>query len=121
MGSAVDKDNLNYLIPEYGSAGIGGLEITPIYGVQGNDANDIPFLSKRWMEMLDHCNKVGAKAGVKIDMNTGTGWPSAALLSQRRTQHARLPSTRTANSSSGAPVEGETRCPGRRRLGHGPF
>lgn len=80
MGSAVDKENLNYLIPEYGKAGIGGLEITPIYGVQGNDANDIPFLSKRWMEMLDHCNKVGAKAGVKIDMNTGTGWPFGGPL-----------------------------------------
>lgn len=102
MGSAVDKENLNYLIPEYGKAGIGGLEITPIYGVQGNDANDIPFLSKRWMEMLDHCNKVGAKAGVKIDMNTGTGWPFGGPLVTKEDAACKAASTRTANSSSDA-------------------
>ncbi|MGV8827272.1 MAG: alpha-L-rhamnosidase [Breznakibacter sp.] len=75
MGSAVDKDNLAFNISEYAAKGMGGLEITPIYGVQDNDHNDIPFLSDRWMEMYDHTVSEAAKYGMKIDMNTGTGWP----------------------------------------------
>ncbi|MCF0209700.1 MAG: glycosyl hydrolase family 2, partial [Bacteroidaceae bacterium] len=70
-----DEKNLDYLLDEYATAGLGGLEITPIYGVQGNDANDIEFLSPRWMSMLDFLNKKGDKVGLKIEMNTGTGWP----------------------------------------------
>ena len=42
MGSAVDKANLTRNLEAYAAAGMGGLEITPIYGVQGNDANEIP-------------------------------------------------------------------------------
>lgn len=75
LGSAVDKENLSYNIAEYAKAGIGELEITPIYGVQGNEANDIPFLSKEWMDMYKHTVSAGARHGVKIDLNTGTGWP----------------------------------------------
>lgn len=75
LGSAVDEKNLDYLLDEYAKVGLGGLEITPIYGVQGNDANDIQFLSPKWMQMLNFLNAKGDKVGIKIDMNTGTGWP----------------------------------------------
>ena len=44
MGSAVDKGNLKWNLDEYAKAGIGAVEITPLYGVQGNDKNDIPYL-----------------------------------------------------------------------------
>lgn len=43
MGSAVDEVNLTYNLEEYAKAGLGGVEITPIYGVQGNDANNLSF------------------------------------------------------------------------------
>ena len=33
MGSAVDKANLTHLLTQYRDAGLGGVEITPIYGV----------------------------------------------------------------------------------------
>ena len=75
MGSAVDKDNLSRNLDAYAKAGMGTMEITPIYGVKGNDANDIPFLSARWMEMLQYTESEAARLGMKIDMNTGTGWP----------------------------------------------
>ncbi|MBQ2393077.1 MAG: hypothetical protein II303_02745, partial [Alistipes sp.] len=39
LGSAVDEANLTYNLEEYAKAGLGGVEITPIYGVQGNDQN----------------------------------------------------------------------------------
>lgn len=75
MGSAVDKENLTYNLNAYAKAGIGTLEITPIYGVIGNDANEIPYLSPQWMEMLKHTEKEAARLGMQIDMSNGTGWP----------------------------------------------
>lgn len=75
MGSAVDKENLTRNLEKYAAAGMGAMEITPIYGVQGNDANDIPFLSSGWMQMLRHTESEAARLGMQIDMNTGTGWP----------------------------------------------
>ena len=75
MGSAVDETNLRYLIQEYARAGIGTLEITPIYGVQGNEKNEIGYLSERWLQMLGVCQQEGEAQGIDIDMNGGTGWP----------------------------------------------
>ena len=75
LGSAVDKANLNWAMQEYANHGIGALEITPIYGVQGNQTNNIPYLSERWMEMLRFTEEQGLKNNIEIDMATGTGWP----------------------------------------------
>ena len=75
MGSAVNKENLAYNMAEYARKGMGGLEITPIYGVQNNEANEIQYLSPRWMEMLQYTELQGNQHGLKIDMNGGTGWP----------------------------------------------
>ena len=75
MGSAVDQKGLAYNLHKYGTAGIGSLEITPIYGVKGNEQRDIPFLSSRWMEMYQYTQDEAQKNGIDIDMNTGTGWP----------------------------------------------
>ena len=75
MGSAVDKENLTRNLEAYAAAGMGTMEITPIYGVQGNDAKDIPFLSSRWMQMLQYTESEASRLGMQIDMNTGTGWP----------------------------------------------
>ena len=75
LGSAVDNANLTYNLEKYAEAGIGGVEITPIYGVQGNDANDIPFLSPQWMKVLKHTQEEGKRLDIEINMSTGTGWP----------------------------------------------
>ena len=75
LGSAVDKENLRWSMQEYANHGIGALEITPIYGVQGNQNRNIPYLSDQWMEMLREVQKNGQQMGMEIDMATGTGWP----------------------------------------------
>ena len=80
LGSAVDSAGLNYNLTELSNAGIGGVEITPIYGVQGNDANDIPYLSPRWMRMLKYVEDRGAELGIETNMATGTGWPFGGPL-----------------------------------------
>lgn len=75
QGSAVDKDGLTYNLEEFARQGMGGFEITPIYGVQGNEANDIPYLSEKWMEMLRHVTDESRRLGLQPEMNNGTGWP----------------------------------------------
>ena len=75
LGSAVDKENLNWNLKQYADHGIGAVEITPLYGVQGNQANNIPYLSDKWMEMLRYTQEQCKQNGIELDMATGTGWP----------------------------------------------
>ncbi len=75
QGSAVDKTNLTVAMQKYQAAGLGGLEITPIYGVKGYESSFIDFLSPKWMEMLQHTLKEGKRLGLGIDMANATGWP----------------------------------------------
>ncbi len=75
LGSAVDEEGLTYNLEQFADKGFGGVEITPIYGVQDNEANDVEYLSERWMELLKHTLKEGERLGLGIDMNNGTGWP----------------------------------------------
>ena len=75
LGSAVDKDNLQWNLSEYARVGIGAVEITPLYGVQGNDSKNIPFLSPQWMQALKTVEDIARPLDIEVDMNCGTGWP----------------------------------------------
>ena len=75
LGSAVDKENLRWNLGEYARHGIGAVEITPLYGVQGNQKNNIPFLSDQWLSMLRFTAEECSRNGIELDMATGTGWP----------------------------------------------
>jgi hypothetical protein len=74
-GSAVNKKDLTRSMQLYQQAGLGGLEITPIYGVKGSEKEFISYLSPPWMDMLDHTLKEAKRLNLGIDMATGTGWP----------------------------------------------
>ena len=74
-GSAVDKTNLTRQLEAIAAAGIGGVEITPIYGPRGAEARYVDFLSPQWMDMLEHTAREAARLGLRVDMATGTGWP----------------------------------------------
>lgn len=75
LGSAVDEANLKWQMEQLAAAGVGTLEITPIYGVKGNESKNIQFLSGTWLGMLDYTQQLGDQLGIDIDMTTGTGWP----------------------------------------------
>ena len=74
-GSAVDRESLTRQLEELARVGIGGVEITPIYGARGYEARDIGFLTPEFMAMLEHVGREGQRLGLGIDMATGTGWP----------------------------------------------
>lgn len=75
MGSDVDSAGLTYNLEEMSRAGIGGVEITPIYGVQGREEHYIDFLSPKWMQMFAFTQSEATRLGIGVDMNMGTGWP----------------------------------------------
>jgi hypothetical protein len=75
QGSAVDKTNLTAAMQQYQQAGLGGLEITPIYGVKGAEDKFIDFLSPKWVEMFQYTLSEAKRLNLGIDMATGTGWP----------------------------------------------
>jgi hypothetical protein len=75
MGSIVNKKDLTDQMEQYRKAGLGGLEITPIYGVKGYEDRFINYLSPAWMEMLVHTLKEADRLDIGIDMATGNGWP----------------------------------------------
>jgi hypothetical protein len=74
-GSGVDKASLTRQLEQLAAAGIGGVEITPIYGAKGYEERYIDFLSPQWMEMLEHTAREADRLGLGVDMATGTGWP----------------------------------------------
>ena len=75
LGSAVDRQGLEWNLGEYARTGIGAVEITPLYGVQGNEKNELPFLSPAWMQALKTVEDISREKGIEVDMNCGTGWP----------------------------------------------
>ncbi len=75
MGSAVNDDDLTRQMELFSEANLGGVEITPIYGVAGYEDQFINYLSPEWMEMLEHTLSEGERLDLGIDMATGTGWP----------------------------------------------
>src|SRR5205085_1657258 len=75
LGSQVKKADLTTVMQQYQQAGLGGLEITPIYGVQKEEDQYIPFLTPAWMDVFGHTLKEGKRLGLGIDLANATGWP----------------------------------------------
>lgn len=75
LGSAVDREGLRYNLEEFADKGFGGVEITPLYGVKGNEANDREYLSPEWMEALKMTMEESARLGLQTDMSNCSGWP----------------------------------------------
>ncbi|NQV36154.1 MAG: glycoside hydrolase family 2 protein [Phycisphaeraceae bacterium] len=75
MGSILDQNDLAREMEKYAAAGLGGLEITPIYGVKGREDRFIPYLNSEWMDTFEFTLKQADRLGMGIDMATGNGWP----------------------------------------------
>lgn len=75
MGSAVDRTGLAANMQKYAAAGIGGLELTPIYGVHGYESQFVDYLSPKWMDLFGYTLGEAKRLGMGMDMSTGTGWP----------------------------------------------
>jgi hypothetical protein len=75
MGSAVNNTDLTRLLRQYEKAGLDGVEIKPIYGVKGEEATFINFLSPIWMNRLSHTLTEAGRLGMGVDLAQASGWP----------------------------------------------
>jgi hypothetical protein len=75
MGNAVTKEGITYHLEKMAEANFGGVEISPIYGVEGYEVNSVLYLSEEWMALLFHTVEEAERLGMQVDMITGTGWP----------------------------------------------
>src|SRR5215217_3442096 len=74
-GSAVTKKDLTWNLEQLQKAGLGGVEITPIYGVYGYEKMFINFLSPQWMNVFTHTLNESKRLGLGVDLANATGWP----------------------------------------------
>ncbi len=75
MGNAVDRKNIANSLVELSKAGLGGVEIQPIYGVKGEEPNYLDYLSPEWLSLLDETIAIADSLHMQVDMTLGTGWP----------------------------------------------
>ncbi|MEO7309704.1 MAG: glycosyl hydrolase [Chitinophagaceae bacterium] len=75
LGSEVNKKDLTTVMQDYQKVGLGGLEVTPIYGVQGEESQYIKFLTPQWMDVFGHTLSEAKRLGLGIDLANATGWP----------------------------------------------
>jgi hypothetical protein len=73
-GSAVDETNIAHELQCFHDAGLGGVQITSIYGVKGAEARDIPYLTPAWLAMMGYTVDEAKKFGMGVDMTLGSGW-----------------------------------------------
>jgi hypothetical protein len=74
LGSAVDSTNLSAELEDLARAGFGGVEVTSIYGIKGQEHRHIPYFSEKWIAMLGHAASEANRLGMGLDMPPGSGW-----------------------------------------------
>src|SRR5688572_18468684 len=67
-GSAVNAKDLTWNLEQYKAVGLGGVELTPIYGVYGYENKFLDFLSPQWLQMFMHTLKESKRLGLGIDL-----------------------------------------------------
>ena len=79
MGSGVNPTDLKAAMEAYSKAGLGGLEITSIYGVHGYENRFIKFLSPDWVKNLEYTLQEGKQLDLGVDLAMASGWPFGGL------------------------------------------
>lgn len=79
MGSSVNPTDLKAAMEAYSKAGLGGLEITPIYGVHGYENRFVKFLSPEWVKNLEYTLQQGKQLDMGVDLAMASGWPFGGL------------------------------------------
>lgn len=75
MGGCVDRENLSTALEEYAKVGLGGLELTNIYGIKGKEDQFLDFTSTEWMKMLTFTLSEAKRLNLGMDMALASGWP----------------------------------------------
>jgi hypothetical protein len=73
-GSAVDTTNISHELQRFHDAGLGGVQITSIYGTKGAEAREIPYLTPQWLNMMGYTVDEAKSLDMGVTMSLGSGW-----------------------------------------------
>ncbi len=99
LGAAVDKENITRLMETYHQAGLGGVEITSIYGVKGQQDNNIEYLSSKWLDMVNHTISEAERLCMVVDMPHTSGWRTGGSYITDNVAAAKLQIERQENKT----------------------
>jgi len=79
FGPAVEKPEIARELHIMRDAGIGGVEVQPVYPVALDDPDhgirNLPYLSDAFLDHLSFAADTARKLGMRIDITLGSGWP----------------------------------------------
>jgi hypothetical protein len=79
FGPAVTHDELKKELHTMKDAGIGGVEIQPVYPLMLDDPakgiNNLPYLSPGFLDAVAFANQTARTLGLRVDITLGSGWP----------------------------------------------
>ncbi|MCS7043787.1 MAG: glycosyl hydrolase [Bryobacteraceae bacterium] len=79
FGPAVTKEELARELEAMKAAGIGGVEIQPVYPLTlddpANGLRNLRFLSPEFLDALAFASRKGRELGLRVDLTLGSGWP----------------------------------------------
>jgi hypothetical protein len=79
FGPAVTKAGIERELRRMKDAGIGGVEIQPVYPLALDDESkglkNLRFLSPEFLEALKFANEKARELGLRVDLTLGSGWP----------------------------------------------
>ena len=74
-GSAVQESDIVSMLDAYAEAGLGGMEVTTIYGARGWEDRYRDYLSPEWMDLFTFTLDEAARRDLGIDLANASGWP----------------------------------------------
>jgi alpha-L-rhamnosidase len=79
FGPAVVNSELEKELQTMKAAGIGGVEIQPVYPLmlddQAKGIKNLPYLSTDFLNAVTFANKTARSLGLRVDITLGSGWP----------------------------------------------
>ena len=102
FGSVVDPENLEAELQRLSAAGLGGIELTCIAGAKGYEEQYIPYLSPRWVEMLNTTTSLADGLDLGVDLPPCSGWiyGGSWVTPEQTLVHAKLETHPVAKGSS---------------------
>ncbi|HEV2437752.1 MAG TPA: glycosyl hydrolase [Verrucomicrobiae bacterium] len=103
-GSAVDTTNIARQLQLFQQAGLGGVQVTPIYGAKGWESSYLQYLSPEWMQMMSYTASATRRLDLGMDMTLGTGWCFGGPTVRNQDANASVV-VKTSNVAGGGKLE----------------
>jgi len=74
-GSIFTEKDMTAALEKYKKAGLGGMELTVLYGVRGQEEKFVNFLSPAWLDNFSYILKECGRLDLGLDLANASSWP----------------------------------------------